>query len=489
MSVLLTGGPVQVRDLHRVAAGAPVRACPHALSRMVGAEPPGGSVLARKRAWLLGQHAMDLPDEDLPRAFLIDHAAGVGEPFDPGLVRAMIAARANTLLAGRSGCRPVVVEALLAMLDLPELPAVPSQGSVGAAGDLAPMAHIARVLCQIDGPVPGLPPFSPSPKEALALINGVSVTAALAAVAVRRAERVADAAVCALAMTLEALGADAGLLDPRPLVARGHVGGVQVGARLQALLAGSRQVRAGRPPDAFSLRCAPQVLGAALDALGHVRGVVEAELGGVSDNPLVFEGPDGDDWVESGNFHGAALGLAMDHLKIALAHIATASERRTFRLTCGELTGGLPSFLVPGTGLNSGFMIAQYTAASLASEVKGLAHPASVDSIPTVQHHEDHVSMGPIAARMALEALECVADIVAIEALLAAQALDLRLAGHGPDGVGAPVPIAPEVLRLRAAVRAVVPAWWDDGVMHPCLKAAGALVRAGGLGDADPTPW
>jgi len=325
----------------------------------------------------------------------------------------------------------------------------------------------------------------PTPKEALALINGVSLTAALAALAVVRAGRVYEAGIMACAMSFEAVGVEAGCLDGRALSARGHRGVAEVGARLREILAGSQRVVRGGSPAAFSLRCAPQVLGALAEALDYVEGIVAAELGGISDNPLYFPedsagSPSDLDWVEAGNFHGASVGLAMDHLKAALTQAATASERRTFRLTDGDLTPGLPSFLVPGTGLNSGFMIAQYTAASLASECKGLSHPANVDSIPTVQHHEDHVSMGPIAARGALSVIECVADIVGIEALLAAQALDLLTDGHQPP---------PRLQRAHAEVRGVCGFWADDGILHPELAAAGQLVRSGALGGERAKPW
>ena len=485
-AVVLSGGALRCEDLLAIAHGAPVEADAAALAALRGWDGP---VLQQKRQWLVGAHADQLASGDLPAAFILGHCAGVGDPLPAVAVRAAMAARANVLLHGVSGVRPQAVEVLLAMLNAGVHPVVPSQGSVGAAGDLAPMAHIARVAAGLDGQVAGLPPFSPTQKEALALINGVSLTAALSALAVARAERVLLAAIDATAMTFEALRAEPGCIDPRALSLRGHPGVAAVGAALAARLSGSVLVAAGRPADAFSLRCAPQVLGAALDAVRSARAVVEAELGGVSDNPLCFwaEGPQ-PEVVEAGNFHGASLGLAMDHLKVALTQLATISERRTFRLTYGQLSSDLPSFLVPGTGLNSGFMLAQYTAASLASECKGLAHPASVDSIPTVQHHEDHVSMGPIAARGALEVVECVADIVGIEALLAAQALDLRLRGEGAAPHG---PLAPAVEALRARVRAVVGYWEDDGVMHPELAAVGRLVRAGGLSapGSDVGPW
>lgn len=498
--IVLTGAELGVDALALIAGGAAVVADPAALARMAetAAAVPAGSVLEDKRAWLLGDHARSIPSEDLPRAFILDHCAGLGEPLPVGVVRAAMAARANVLLAGHSGVRPVVVEGLVAMLTHRVHPTVPSQGSVGAAGDLAPMAHIARVLFQLDGPVPGIPAIDPTPKEALAVINGVSMSAAIAAVALHRARRVLATAVRALAMTMEAVGADAGCIDPRALAARRHTGPVQIAATLRSLLAGTAQVTRGRRPDAFSIRCAPQVLGAAAEAIDHVGEVLARELAGASDNPLLFPedaGLAGGPWVEAGNFHGAAIGMAMDHLKLALAQIATVSERRTFRLSYGQLTPGLPSFLVPGTGLNSGFMLAQYTAASLASEIKGLAHPASVDTIPTVQHHEDHVSMAPIAARTALEAAECCADIVGIELLLAAQALDLRKNGYAENSDGEavsaePLELAPAVQALWERVRGVVDYWADDGVLHPCLAAVGGLVRSGALLEGDErAPW
>lgn len=483
--ISLDGHHLSIEALHRISLGEDAQLSPEAAAAMAknaASTPPGESVLERKRRWLVGEHATGLSADELARAFILGHCAGVGERFPDGVVRAILAARANVLAGALTGSRPEAAGALLAMLQCNILPEVPSQGSVGAAGDLAPLAHIARVACGYAGERPGLPRFVPSPKEALALINGATVTAALAALAVARARRVLDAAIAATAMTMEVTQANSGCIDPRPLAARGHPGEQRVAERLRALLSGSGAVHPGRAADAFSIRAAPAVLGAALDALEHTAKIVETELNGACDNPLLFDG----EWVEAGNFHGAPVALAMDHLKIALASAATQSERRTFRLTYGQLSHGLPSFLVPGTGLNSGFMLAQYTAASLASECKGLAFPASVDSIPTVQHHEDHVSMGPIAARRALEAIECVADIVGIEVLLAAQGLDLRARGRawGPNGEpleADPVAPPPALVQLRAEVRAVVPFWEDDGVLQPALAAAGRLVRSGGL--------
>lgn len=455
------------------------------------------SVLVQKQRYLVGTEGSA---DDIVATFVLGHCAGVGEPLPAPVVRAMIVCRANVLAIGHSGVRPALVDALLALLNAGVTPIVPSQGSVGAAGDLAPLAHVARVVFGLGGAVTlpdgavteatGLAPFAPTHKEALALINGATLTSALAALAVHRAERVLDAMEVACAMTMEALRADTRCLSVQAVDARGHGNATLVADRIGKRLAGSALAVPGRPPDAFSIRAAPAVLGAARDALHFARDLTLRELNGACDNPLWF---DGEGVVETGNFHGAPVALALDVLRIGLTQAATQSERRTYRLTSGALTGDLPSFLVEGTGLNSGFMLAQYTAASLASECKGLAHPASVDTIPTVQHQEDHVSMGPIAGRLTLRALECAADVVGIEALLAAQALDFRRRGLSwPDGVRAeasPSVMAPGVEAARAAVRAVTPFWDDDQILHPALAAVGALVRGGGLAGARGEPW
>lgn len=488
--IRLDGHSLLPADLEAIAEGAPCEADPAALARMAhnaDREPPSPTtVLERKRQWLVGGRSGELPPEGLARAFILGHCAGVGEPLPAGAVRATIAARANVLLQGVSGCRPAAALALLDLLDGGPLPVVPCQGSVGAAGDLAPLSHIAREAC---GWGRRQTAFVPNAKEALALINGVSLSAALAGLAVARLDRLLDSAVLAAAMSLEALGTDAGCIDARPQRLRGHKGAMAVASTLRGLLEGSEAVRPGGEVGPFSLRCAPAVLGAAADALIYVRGVVEAELNGASDNPLLVEGPLGLEWVEAGNFHGASLSMAMDQARLALAQIATISERRTFRLSYGQLAPGLPSFLVQGTGLNSGFMLAQYTAASLTSELKGLCHPASVDAIPTIQHHEDHNSMATLSARLTTEALRCAEDVVGIEVLLAAQALDLRIRGLAVGEDGTLGPARPQVLpapiaRAHARVRQDIAFWEDDGYLHPALVAAGALVRSGALVEA-----
>ena len=491
MSIKLDGQRLRCDDLHQIAHGAATSLCHDAAAQMtanVASMPDGPSILEQKRHWLVGGFADTLSADELCRVFILGHCAGVGEPLAKPLVRATMAARANVLATATTGCRPDAARVLIDMLNKDVVPVVPSQGSVGAAGDLAPLAHIARVACGYAERPESVLAYQPNAKEALALINGVSMTAALGAVAAVRARRVLDVAVAAAAMTMEAVGAGAGCIDDRLLAARNHPGGIEIGERLRAWLDGSTQVVHENGADAFSIRAAPAVMGTLVEELGSTETILERELNGSGDNPLLIDG----EWLEGGNFHGAPIAQALDSLKVAVTSMASVSERRTFRLTYGQLSKGLPSFLVKGTGLNSGFMLTQYTAASLASECKGLAHPASVDSIPTVQHHEDHVSMGPIAARMLLELLECAADIVGIEVLLAAQALDLRMRGIAFDAEGAqltvePVEVAPAIATLHSRVRDVIPYWEDDDVLHPCLAAAGKMVRGGAiLGESKP---
>ena len=492
MTIRLNGQNLKCTDVHAIAHGGSTALCEDARLRMqanVDSMPEGPSILEEKRHWLVGGFASEMTPDELCRTFIIGHCAGVGPLLPKALVRATMAARANVLATATTGCRPVAAEVLIDMLNADVIPEVPSQGSVGAAGDLAPLAHIARVACgYVDRPKT-VRPYRPNSKEALALINGVSMTAALGAIAVVRVRRVLDAAIAAAAMTMEAVGAGSGCIDARVLGARNHPGGIEVAKRLRDWLEGSLQVSPERGANAFSIRATPAVMGTLVEELGCTETILERELNGSGDNPLLIDG----EWLEGGNFHGAPIAQAIDALKVALAQLATVSERRTFRLTYGQLSKGLPSFLVRGTGLNSGFMLTQYTAASLASECKGLAHPASVDTIPTVQHHEDHVSMGPIAARMLLEMVECVADIVGIEVLLAAQALDLRMRGIAFDASGEPmgadpIELAPNIQLLHQRVRRSIEYWEDDGVLHPCLKAAGQLVRSGEFLGQE-SPW
>jgi histidine ammonia-lyase len=429
------------------------------------------------------------------RRFILDHCAGVGEPLPRDQVRALLVCRAQVLARGVSGCRPVVVERLLELLERDLLPVVPSMGPLGAAGSPA-LAHLARVALGMGGEVLTATGQAPSPieplavteKEALSLINGSTLTTALAALAVDRADVLLRTSVAACALSMEVVQADARCLDARAAKERGHPGGIAMAASLRGLLQGSSLVHDKRSPDAFCIRCAPIVLGAAADALDHVRTVVERELSGAGDNPLVFE----DGVVEAGHFHGAPVAMVMDHLKVALVQVASIAERRIFRLTYGRLSG-LPSFLVPGTGVNSGLMLAQYTAASLVAEARGRAVAGSVDSIPTVQHHEDHVSMGPVAARTALDVVDLVADVLAIELLAGAQGLDFRRAGEAVDADGVMISVEPGepgagTLLVFGAVRARVNRWLDDQVLQPDIEVLGKAVRAGVFAELVPCP-
>lgn len=485
MPVVLDGATLTCIDVARIANGAPVQLAESAHERMLASASAFAahpSILRQKRKFLIGEGAQE--GDDLIRSFILGHCAGVGEALPAGQVRALIACRANVFAVGASGVRPALVEAMCTMLNSGVVPIVPSQGSVGAAGDLAPLAHVARVLCGYgglvqlpDGSIGQSPllPYVPSDKEALSLINGATLTAALSALAVHGAVRLIHAAVEACAMTMAVTRADPRAIQHALVASRRQPGGLAVAAQLRSLLGENRP---SRSPDAFSVRAAPAVIGTAADTLAWVQGVVEAELNAACDNPLWF--PD-EGILEGGNFHGAPVAVAMDTLRIALTQMGTQSERRTFRLTAASLTGDLPSFLVAGTGLNSGFMLAQYTAASLASECKGLSHPAAVDSIPTIQHHEDHVSMGPIGARLTLRVLDNVRHIVAIEMLLAAQGLDWRIRGQRvKDGMvvsGEKETISEPILTLHTRVRAVTPFWEDDQPMHPAIQAVAKMLN------------
>jgi histidine ammonia-lyase len=504
--VVLDGNSLTLEALARVAAGTPAILDEAARGRMdetarwyrLG-EPP--SILREKWSHLVGGEPPAREDK-LIRRFVVGHCAGVGDPLPREMVRAAMAARCNVLATATTASRSRCVDVFLAMLEADVVPVVPSQGSVGAAGDLAPLAHILQVACGWGGKawrdgdlvsaeeaMEGLPRMEPDQKEALSLINGATVTAAMAAVACVRARRLLETAEAACALSFEVNRADLGCLHELALGGRHHPGAIAVGARMRDALAGSDLVGHGRKPDPFSLRCAPAVLGAAWDALLYVEETVTRELNGACDNPLVFPTAQ---VIEAGNFHGAPVALAMDHLKVALTQVASISERRTFRMTHGQLSG-LPSFLLRDTGLNSGLMLAQYTAASLVSECKGLSFPASVDTIPTIQHHEDHVSMGPIAARGALEIVEALADVLAIELFCGAQGLDFHLSGEvvGLDGHVQEAPPrrgGAVTMAIYDEVRERVARWMHDQAMYPDLEALGEAVR-GGVFALHPGPW
>jgi histidine ammonia-lyase len=386
-----------------------------------------------------------------------------------------------------------VIELMMRMLNQDVIPAVPQQGSLGASGDLAPLANLAlplighgSVLTPEGGTEPALPvmtragltPLTLEPKEGLALVNGTQGMLAIGILAVARAALLAVTADVVAAMTIEAaLGTDAPF-DERLQRLRPHPGQGVSASNLRRLLAGSPILASHRDShhlvqDAYSLRCAPQVHGAARDALTYARGVLEIEAGSVSDNPIVLVGDEpGDDEIRSGgNFHGQPVAVAMDTVAVGFVSLASISERRLYRILDPKSSNGLPAFLVHESGLNSGFMLVQYTAASLVSESKSLAHPASVDSIPSSAGQEDHVSMGMTAARHARDVVTNAETVLALEALAAAQALDLR------------EPLTPggATQSVRDAIRASVPFFVADREFGPDIADAVALLREGQL--------
>jgi histidine ammonia-lyase len=414
------------------------------------------------------------------------HAAGVGELLDEAETRALMLLRANVLAKGFSGVRPETLELLIAMLNAGVHPAIPSQGSVGASGDLAPLAHLALALigegaCLLGGrPRPsaealsaaGLRPVVLEAKEGLALINGTQLMAAVTGLALAEAWRLVRTADVTGALTLDALKGTDVAFDPRIHAARPHPGQAASARNLRALLRDSpiRESHrdCGKVQDAYSLRCIPQVHGAVRDALAFVTSVVAVEINAATDNPMVFA--DTRELLSGGNFHGEPVALAADVLAIAAAELGSITERRIERLVNPSLSG-LPAFLTREGGLNSGLMLAQVTAAALASENKALAHPASVDSIPTSANKEDHVSMGVTAARKAARAVANTRRILAVEALAASQALEF----HRPLTTSRPLEAAYHRLRSR------IPPLERDRVLSTDIEEAAEMVRTGVL--------
>lgn len=366
------------------------------------------------------------------------HAVGVGNPYPEEVVRAAMLLRVNTFAKGVSGLRLTTVQKLIEMLNKGIYPYVPEKGSVGASGDLAPLSHIMLVLMgegevfyqgkrvntgdyleQLD-----FEPIQLTSKEGLALNNGTTVLTAVAALTIHGTYKLIKNAHIAAATSFEALKACSSPFDSRIHQVRPHAGQIQCAANMRNLLQGSALVdsQVGKVQDCYSIRCFPQVMGASIDAFNYAKNVVEIEMNSATDNPLIFDGKA----ISGGNFHGQPIALAMDFLAMAIAEIGNISERRSARLVDPTLNGGLPAFLIKSSGLNSGLMIPQYTAAALVSENKVLAHPACVDSIPTCANQEDHVSMGSLASRKAMEILNNVFSVVAIELYLANQALDFR---------------------------------------------------------------
>jgi histidine ammonia-lyase len=420
------------------------------------------------------------------------HCCGVGAPLAESEVRAMLLLRANTLAKGLSGVRPIVVEALCAMLNAGVHPVIPAQGSVGASGDLAPLAHLAAVAigegeaiykgARLTGGAAmhraGIAPLALEAKEGLSLLNGTQGMLALLALALREADMLADSADVAAALSLDALQGSPAAFDPRITAARPFPGAIKTARNLSRLNAGSAireshrsAEKDPRVQDAYSLRCTPQVHGAARDALTQIRATLEIELNSATDNPLVFANDAGQgEVISGGNFHGQPLAMAADQFAVALATLGGISERRIEHMTNPNVSL-LPPFLTREPGLNSGFMLAQVTAAALASENKALAAPHSVDSIPTSGDKEDYVSMGMSAARRLRPMLDNLRYIVAIELLCACQGIDFL----------APLRTGTEAQRAYDLVRSVSPRVDADRPLAPEILAVATLIESGQL--------
>lgn len=438
------------------------------------------------------------PDQvrELQRNIIMSHAVGVGEPFPTPVVRAMMLIRANALAKGHSGIRLETLDLLLQMLERGVHPIVPLQGSLGASGDLAPLAHMALVMiglgeAEYQGQrMPGgaalaragLAPVTLEAKEGLALTNGTALMTALGCLAVIEAENAAIVADIAGALSLEALHGTLWAFDERIHAVRPHPRQMDCARFMRRLLAGSTFVRPADDPDpqdAYTLRCIPQVHGACHDAIKYARWVVEIELNSATDNPLIFWEGDRPIAISGGNFHGEPLAIAFDYLGLGMTELGNMAERRLTRLTDGTSNRHiLPDFLTPQGGLNSGFMLTQYTAAALASENKALVHPASADTIPTSANWEDHVSNGPIAGRQARRVIRNVEKILAIELLAAAQGIDFRRQVQPDARLGRGTQIAYDLIRAR------VPFVAQDTVMYPLINAVHELVATGELRDA-----
>ncbi|HLP17318.1 MAG TPA: histidine ammonia-lyase [Bacteroidota bacterium] len=424
--------------------------------------------------------------EELQENLIMSHAAGAGTMLPPDIVRGMMILRINALAKGFSGIRPSTVEFIVKFFNAGLVPVVPAQGSVGSSGDLVQLAHMTLAFLGrgsvMEGSLlhikpaedalkrVGLKPIRLSAKEGLALINGTQMMTSFASLIIHEAELLAKLADITAALSVEALRGTDRAFDPKIHNVRPYPGQMASASNLRRLVAGSQireshRINDTRVQDAYSLRCAPQVHGASRDALGYVKQIVSVEINSANDNPLIF--PDEREHLEGGNFHGQPIALAMDFAAIALSELANISERRIERMVNGSLSG-LPRFLTKNGGLNSGLMIAQYTAASLVSENKVLAHPASVDSIPTSANQEDHNSMGSIAAQKCRRVLRNAQTVIAIELLTAAQAIDF----HKPLRAGKGTEAAYKT--VRKAISFIT----HDVLLYDEIQKSVALVRS-----------
>ncbi|MBS1195933.1 MAG: hutH [Actinobacteria bacterium] len=497
--VLLTGDALRPEQVVAVAEGrAEVRLGPGVAARMAPARAVVEQAVAEGRVvygittgfGALANTRIDPAQADEAQvALLRSHAAGVGPALPDPVVRAMLLLRARTLAQGHSGVRVEIVARLLDLLRLGLLPVVPAQGSVGASGDLAPFAHLALPLigegvlrCRgQERPAAevlaehGLAPLTLHAKEGLSLLNGTEGMLAVGLLGLHRARRLADAADLACALSIEALLGSTRPFDPRIHELRPHPGQAVSAANLRRYLQGSGIGASHRDDfghavqDAYSLRCAPQVHGAARDVLGFADGVLQAELGAVVDNPIVF--PDTGEVVSGGNFHGQPLAFALDFATIAVTELSSISERRTDRILDPVRSAGLAPFLATRPGLNSGYMVTQYVAAALVAENRVLCHPASVESIPTSGSQEDHVSMGWGAGRKLGEVLGNAARVLAVEVLCACAGIESRRPLDPAPGTGAAL----------ARVREVVAPLGDDRPPAPDIEAVAEMIEDGSL--------
>jgi histidine ammonia-lyase len=431
-----------------------------------------------------------IPDDrlaELQTNLILSHSAGLGDPLPRHVTRLMIVLKLLGLGRGYSGVRPLVIEALQALLDHDAMPLIPAQGSVGASGDLAPLAHLVAALMgygniDVVGEIMpahvalqqlGLEELQLGPKEGLALINGTQTSTALALDALFSGERVFAAALAAGALSVDALKGSVKPFGLRINELRGQPGQVRVAAAIRILLEGSDIVAShaicARVQDPYSFRCQPQVMGAALDLLEHAARTLTIEAGAVTDNPIVF--PDQDSAISGGNFHAQPVAFAADMIAMALCEVGSLSERRTAVLIDPKMSG-LPPFLTEDSGVNSGLMIPQVTAAALVSENKSLAFPASVDSIPTSAGQEDHVSMAPIAARKACQIARNAAGVIAVELIAAAEGVEYH----------APLKTSPKLQAVHAAVRELTPRFTSDRYWATDMAALQAAVLAGEIG-------
>ena len=506
--LVLDGESLQIKDIVDVARhGRVVRLDDRAAARVAECREWVDQVVERGQPVVYGVNTgfglfanvnVDSADAALlSRNLILSHSVGVGNPLPEDVVRAAMLVRANTLALGHSGIRLETLNALIAMLNAGVHPVVPEIGSLGASGDLAPLSHLVLVLSRGEDDsddesgladyrgqrmsgraamqAAGIERVKLGAKEGLALNNGSTFSAAMAALLVADAERLIKTAEIAMAISLEAVRGASAAYDERLHRARHHAGQIVTAAQIRRLVAGSSLIDAGhRVQDAYSLRCTPQVVGAVRQVVAFARATIEDEINAATDNPLLFlDLPGEDKAVSGGNFHGEPVAFAMDYIGIALAEVAGIAERRIFRLTDPSLNDGLPAMLVEGGGLNSGFMLAQYTAAALVADDKVLAHPDSVDSLPTSADQEDHVSNSMNAARHAWQIARNVERVVGIELVTAAQALDFRVKADRDVRLG--VGTAAAYRRIRQDISHLD----RDRLMYPDLDRGAELVRSG----------